>query len=174
MTNPELLLMDEPTEGLAPLLVREVGRVIESLKREGLSILLVEQNLPAGALASPTTSTSCPAGGSCTRARRTRSGATRRSSRGISDCEDHAMKRIAIVGVGLLGSAVASRLLEGGFAVVGYDSRPDQLNPARAARPPGRGQREGRGDRRRRDLHHPAHPRLGGGRGPLGPAACWR
>ena len=46
VTNPELLLMDEPTEGLAPLLVREVGRVIESLKREGLSILLVEQNLP--------------------------------------------------------------------------------------------------------------------------------
>jgi branched-chain amino acid transport system ATP-binding protein len=46
MTNPELLLMDEPTEGLAPLLVREVARVIESLKAEGLSILLVEQNLP--------------------------------------------------------------------------------------------------------------------------------
>ncbi len=46
MTNPELLLMDEPTEGLAPLLVREVGRVIGELKREGLSILLVEQNLP--------------------------------------------------------------------------------------------------------------------------------
>jgi branched-chain amino acid transport system ATP-binding protein len=46
MTNPELLLMDEPTEGLAPLLVREVGRVIENLKGQGLSILLVEQNLP--------------------------------------------------------------------------------------------------------------------------------
>lgn len=46
MTNPELLLMDEPTEGLAPLLVHEVGRVIENLKSQGLSILLVEQNLP--------------------------------------------------------------------------------------------------------------------------------
>src|SRR5207249_8227020 len=46
MTDPDLLLMDEPTEGLAPLLVREVGRVIVELKREGLSILLVEQNLP--------------------------------------------------------------------------------------------------------------------------------
>jgi len=46
MTNPDLLLMDEPTEGLAPLLVREVGRVIDDLKRSGLSILLVEQNLP--------------------------------------------------------------------------------------------------------------------------------
>jgi branched-chain amino acid transport system ATP-binding protein len=46
MTNPELLLMDEPTEGLAPLLVREVGKVIRELKSRGLSILLVEQNLP--------------------------------------------------------------------------------------------------------------------------------
>ena len=46
MTDPDLLLMDEPTEGLAPLLVRDVGRVIAELKREGLSILLVEQNLP--------------------------------------------------------------------------------------------------------------------------------
>ena len=46
MSDPDLLLMDEPTEGLAPLLVREVGRVIAGLKREGLSILLVEQNLP--------------------------------------------------------------------------------------------------------------------------------
>jgi branched-chain amino acid transport system ATP-binding protein len=46
VTNPELLLMDEPTEGLAPLLVQEVGRVILSLKAQGLAILLVEQNLP--------------------------------------------------------------------------------------------------------------------------------
>jgi branched-chain amino acid transport system ATP-binding protein len=45
MTNPALLLMDEPTEGLAPLLVREVGRAIADLKAQGLSILLVEQNL---------------------------------------------------------------------------------------------------------------------------------
>ena len=45
MSNPDLLLMDEPTEGLAPLLVREVGRVITELKRSGLSILLVEQHL---------------------------------------------------------------------------------------------------------------------------------
>lgn len=46
MTNPDLLLMDEPTEGLAPLLVREMGHVIADLKTRGLSILLVEQNLP--------------------------------------------------------------------------------------------------------------------------------
>jgi len=46
MTNPEMLLMDEPTEGLAPLLVQEVGRVIGQLKAAGLPILLVEQNLP--------------------------------------------------------------------------------------------------------------------------------
>jgi len=37
------------------------------------------------------------------------------------------MKRIAVVGVGLLGSAVASRLLAGGFTVTGYDTRPDQM-----------------------------------------------
>jgi branched-chain amino acid transport system ATP-binding protein len=46
MSNPDLILMDEPTEGLAPLIVREVARVLGELKREGLSILLVEQNLP--------------------------------------------------------------------------------------------------------------------------------
>jgi branched-chain amino acid transport system ATP-binding protein len=43
--NPELLLMDEPTEGLAPLMVRELGRTIASLKAAGTSILLVEQQL---------------------------------------------------------------------------------------------------------------------------------
>ncbi|HWU40343.1 MAG TPA: hypothetical protein VN203_22065, partial [Candidatus Acidoferrum sp.] len=37
---------DEPTEGLAPLLVQEVGKAIGELKRNGLSILLVEQSLP--------------------------------------------------------------------------------------------------------------------------------
>ncbi len=46
MTHPRLLLMDEPTEGLAPLLVREVGRAIGELRSRGLSILLVEQSLP--------------------------------------------------------------------------------------------------------------------------------
>lgn len=44
--NPDFLLLDEPTEGLAPLLVRELGRVIQQLKAEGLPMLLVEQNLP--------------------------------------------------------------------------------------------------------------------------------
>ncbi len=46
MTNPDLLLMDEPSEGLAPLLVREIGHIISQLKESGFSILLVEQNLP--------------------------------------------------------------------------------------------------------------------------------
>jgi branched-chain amino acid transport system ATP-binding protein len=44
--NPDFLLMDEPSEGLAPLLVRELGHIIQQLKAEGLSMLLVEQNLP--------------------------------------------------------------------------------------------------------------------------------
>jgi branched-chain amino acid transport system ATP-binding protein len=46
MTNPDLLLMDEPSEGLAPTIVRDIGSIIAQLKKEGLSILLVEQNLP--------------------------------------------------------------------------------------------------------------------------------
>jgi len=45
MTNPQLILMDEPSEGLAPLIVKEVGRIIRQLKQKGFSILLVEQNL---------------------------------------------------------------------------------------------------------------------------------
>jgi len=46
MTNPDLLLMDEPTEGLAPLLVEIVQGIILRLKKEGHTILLVEQNMP--------------------------------------------------------------------------------------------------------------------------------
>jgi branched-chain amino acid transport system ATP-binding protein len=45
MGNPRVLLLDEPSEGLAPLIVAEVGRTIRRLKDEGQSILLVEQNL---------------------------------------------------------------------------------------------------------------------------------
>jgi branched-chain amino acid transport system ATP-binding protein len=45
VSNPDLLLMDEPTEGLAPLMVRDLGGAIESLKAAGTSILLVEQQL---------------------------------------------------------------------------------------------------------------------------------
>jgi len=45
MTNPELLLMDEPSEGLAPVMVLELGQIIGQLKADGLSILLVEQNV---------------------------------------------------------------------------------------------------------------------------------
>jgi branched-chain amino acid transport system ATP-binding protein len=45
MGNPRVLLLDEPSEGLAPLIVAEVGRTIKRLKEEGQSIVLVEQNL---------------------------------------------------------------------------------------------------------------------------------
>lgn len=44
MGNPDVLLLDEPSEGLAPLIVAEVARGIELIKNEGLSIILVEQN----------------------------------------------------------------------------------------------------------------------------------
>jgi branched-chain amino acid transport system ATP-binding protein len=45
MTNPTCLIMDEPTEGLAPLIVQQVWEAIGRLKQEGLAILLVEQNV---------------------------------------------------------------------------------------------------------------------------------
>jgi branched-chain amino acid transport system ATP-binding protein len=45
MGNPRLLLMDEPSEGLAPLIVAEVARIIARLKQQGQSIVLVEQNV---------------------------------------------------------------------------------------------------------------------------------
>ena len=45
MGNPRVLLMDEPSEGLAPQIVAEVGRIIAQLKTEGQSIVLVEQNI---------------------------------------------------------------------------------------------------------------------------------
>ncbi len=45
MGNPRVLLMDEPSEGLAPQLVADVGRTIAQLKAEGQSIVLVEQNI---------------------------------------------------------------------------------------------------------------------------------
>ena len=43
--NPKLLILDEPSQGLAPLIVREVFRVVASAREEGISILLVEQNV---------------------------------------------------------------------------------------------------------------------------------
>ena len=45
MLNPMLLLLDEPSEGLAPMIVQEIINVLRRLKQEGLAILLVEQNL---------------------------------------------------------------------------------------------------------------------------------
>jgi branched-chain amino acid transport system ATP-binding protein len=43
-TGAKLLLLDEPTEGLAPVIVQQIGRTIRRLKSEGFTILLVEQN----------------------------------------------------------------------------------------------------------------------------------
>lgn len=47
MGNPDYLLLDEPLEGLAPLVVRELVVQIERLRKEGLSILITEQNVRA-------------------------------------------------------------------------------------------------------------------------------
>jgi branched-chain amino acid transport system ATP-binding protein len=45
MRNPRVLLLDEPSEGLAPRIVTEVGEALARLRESGLAILLVEQNL---------------------------------------------------------------------------------------------------------------------------------
>jgi len=44
MTNPDCLIMDEPSEGLAPIIIQAVWQAISKLRQQGLSILLVEQN----------------------------------------------------------------------------------------------------------------------------------
>jgi len=46
MLNPTLLLLDEPSEGLAPMILQQIVTALKGLKSEGLAILLVEQNLP--------------------------------------------------------------------------------------------------------------------------------
>ena len=45
LLNPKLLILDEPSQGLAPLIVREVFRVVSKMRDEGISVLLVEQNV---------------------------------------------------------------------------------------------------------------------------------
>ncbi len=45
MGNPEMIILDEPSEGLAPVIVEQLGETIQKLKDEGVSILLAEQNL---------------------------------------------------------------------------------------------------------------------------------
>jgi len=47
LLNPKILLLDEPSQGLAPLIVQEVFRVVVSARNEGISVLLVEQNVRA-------------------------------------------------------------------------------------------------------------------------------
>jgi amino acid/amide ABC transporter ATP-binding protein 2, HAAT family (TC 3.A.1.4.-) len=44
--DPDLLLLDEPTEGLAPYIVRQIEDIIDDLNDQGITILLVEQNIP--------------------------------------------------------------------------------------------------------------------------------
>jgi branched-chain amino acid transport system ATP-binding protein len=47
LLNPKLLLLDEPSQGLAPLIVQEVFKVVVAARKEGISVLLVEQNVRA-------------------------------------------------------------------------------------------------------------------------------
>jgi len=45
LVNPKLLILDEPSQGLAPLVLREVFRIVAQMRQEGISVLLVEQNV---------------------------------------------------------------------------------------------------------------------------------
>ena len=45
MGNPKLLLLDEPSEGLSPIMVQKIGDLVQALKQTGTSIVLAEQNL---------------------------------------------------------------------------------------------------------------------------------
>jgi branched-chain amino acid transport system ATP-binding protein len=47
MLNPDVILLDEPSEGLAPLIVQEIIEIVKHLRNEGLGVLLIEQNLGA-------------------------------------------------------------------------------------------------------------------------------
>ena len=47
LLNPPLLLLDEPSQGLAPTVVQEVFRIVREMRQEGMSVLLVEQNVRA-------------------------------------------------------------------------------------------------------------------------------
>ena len=46
MLEPKIILLDEPTEGLMPRMVAQIRQIIDLLRREGVAILLVEQNVP--------------------------------------------------------------------------------------------------------------------------------
>jgi branched-chain amino acid transport system ATP-binding protein len=45
LLNPQLLILDEPSQGLAPLIVKEVFKLVERMRAEGITVLLVEQNV---------------------------------------------------------------------------------------------------------------------------------
>ena len=45
MGDPELVMIDEPTEGLAPMLIEQVGTLLQEMSKRGISVLLVEQKL---------------------------------------------------------------------------------------------------------------------------------
>ena len=44
MASPKLLLMDEPSMGLSPIMVEEIGHIVTNIRKSGVSVLLVEQN----------------------------------------------------------------------------------------------------------------------------------
>ena len=70
MTNPKLLILDEATEGLAPLIREEIWNCLSMLKARGQSVLVIDKNVEQSRAASPTATTSSSAAARCGAARR--------------------------------------------------------------------------------------------------------
>ena len=65
MARPKLLLLDEPSLGLAPIFVERIFEIVKTINEQGTSILLVEQNAADGARRAPTAATCWRRAGSC-------------------------------------------------------------------------------------------------------------
>ena len=133
MGNPRVLLLDEPSEGLAPLIVAEVGRTIKRLKEEGQSIVLVEQNiqlaLDVADQAVILNTGRCVFAGTAgdileerraDRPKSRRLSCSRdkaRSKRSIHSLDEVKEMKIGVCGTGRMGSSIAQRLMSVGHEV---------------------------------------------------------
>ena len=128
MAKPKLLLLDEPSLGLSPVLVEKIFEIIRRLNREGLSILLVEQNAGVALCARRATPTFWRTAKWCSKARRRNCCRTRRCSAHISEAEadgsrrDVSRRAYLITGAARgIGAAVVKRLACEGAMIAACD-----------------------------------------------------